>query len=86
MTGDIAFRFMDYVGDLSQGEMDPEAAQGILDMEAGSSSSDSDGEQMISERKSHVTVCDINQAMLDVGQERAQKQGRKHGRISPGLN
>ena len=33
------------------------------------------------EGKTHVTVCDINQAMLDVGKKRAQTTGLRSGRF-----
>lgn len=49
-TGDIAFRFIDFV-------------------RHSKSSSDTVGD-------SHVTVCDINQAMLDVGERKAASRGR----------
>lgn len=55
-TGDIAFRFMDF-------------------LRHAKSSSDSLSE-------SHVTVCDISQAMLDVGKRRAARRDCRHGEIS----
>ncbi len=39
----------------------------------------SDEEAEWSRRSTNVTVCDINQAMLDVGKSRATKRGYKQG-------
>jgi len=53
-TGDIAFRFIDYIRN-----------QSSLQQVSPS----------VSPRQSHVTVCDINQAMLDVGKQKAAARG-----------
>lgn len=55
-TGDIAFRFMDFLRHAKSGS----------DMSSAS----------------HVTVCDISQAMLDVGQRRAAQRDCHSGEIS----
>ncbi|VVC88293.1 unnamed protein product [Leptidea sinapis] len=47
-TGDITFRYINYIKNLNQG---------------------------VNEKSTSVTVADINQAMLDVGKQRAERQG-----------
>ncbi|KAH9489338.1 2-hexaprenyl-6-methoxy-1,4-benzoquinone methyltransferase [Bulinus truncatus] len=91
-TGDIAFRFLRYVGTpiSPTGESSKlytsksETEQTSSD---DSSSSDSDisqneGKDSFTEpdiNGSHVTVCDINQAMLDVGKNKARSMGYTSG-------
>nr|KAG5700370.1 hypothetical protein BaRGS_029622 [Batillaria attramentaria] len=110
-TGDIAFRFLQYVGSQpsshpqlqSQGGdefdikmpreveaqvyMDPvEKTEDSSSSSSSSSSSDEEAEDMKgwrkaveNNRRSHVTVFDINQAMLDVGKQKAREQGITSG-------
>ena len=61
--------------------MDPAESQDDISFSS-SSSSDEDDERGRKRREggeSHVTVCDINQAMLDVGKQRAEQQGITSG-------
>ncbi|XP_076472826.1 LOW QUALITY PROTEIN: ubiquinone/menaquinone biosynthesis C-methyltransferase UbiE-like [Babylonia areolata] len=101
-TGDIAFRFLQYIESQSTGSqqnvkdfdiplpreveaqvyVDPAKSQ--YDESSSSSSSSSDEEESRGRGKegggqTHVTVLDINQAMLDVGKQRAEKQGLTSG-------
>ena len=74
-TGDIAFRFLKYVNSQrAKGEVDLEASMPNANMDpAEDTSSSSDEYELPGNRgpNSHVTVCDINQSMLDVGMQRA---------------
>ncbi|XP_013413944.1 2-methoxy-6-polyprenyl-1,4-benzoquinol methylase, mitochondrial [Lingula anatina] len=77
-TGDIAFRFLEFLN--NQGEsftkdMYPDI-EDLASAEKSVEESDSMPEHFL---KSSVTVCDINQAMLDVGKEKAQNMGFTSG-------
>ena len=63
LAGDIAFRFLNYIRNDESGE--PIA---VVPKEDGSV-----------KKRAHVTVCDINQAMLDVGKKRAEDTGIRSG-------
>ncbi|KAK3781683.1 hypothetical protein RRG08_043593 [Elysia crispata] len=102
-TGDIAFRFLKYVGTPTFGHPGDDfqmprdvTAQVYLDPAEASSSSSSSSSDEENGHKSeqakdgnyatqpdtmgnHVTVCDINQAMLDVGKKRAKALGYTTG-------
>ncbi|XP_060601796.1 2-methoxy-6-polyprenyl-1,4-benzoquinol methylase, mitochondrial-like [Ruditapes philippinarum] len=74
-TGDIAFRFLNYVNSQrAKAEVDLEASipNVYMDPSEDTASSSEDSELLGNRRPvSHVTVCDINQSMLDVGKARA---------------
>ena len=55
-SGDIAFRFLDFIRNQPQPEVPPQS-------------------NVDNVKKTHVTVCDINQAMLDVGKQKAVALG-----------
>ncbi|KAK3598335.1 hypothetical protein CHS0354_026593 [Potamilus streckersoni] len=89
-TGDIAFRFLKYV-ESQQQSASPEDKHNMsrsknIELSSDSSSTNSDStsnDDEVSEThtgsESHVTVCDINQSMLDVGKMRAKENGIYHG-------
>ncbi|KAI8783256.1 2-methoxy-6-polyprenyl-1,4-benzoquinol methylase, mitochondrial-like [Biomphalaria glabrata] len=85
-TGDIAFRFLKYVG-TPVGSTFSSSASVAQSSSDDSSSSDSEGTQVENKDSfsepdingSHVTVCDINQAMLDVGKAKAKSMGYSSG-------
>ncbi|KAK2174989.1 hypothetical protein NP493_755g00001 [Ridgeia piscesae] len=70
-TGDIAFRFLEYVRNQSVER----------DIQRGGTAAKGDGEtgESLYQASSHVTVCDINQAMLDVGKSKALDRGQTAG-------
>ncbi|XP_045171678.2 2-methoxy-6-polyprenyl-1,4-benzoquinol methylase, mitochondrial-like [Mercenaria mercenaria] len=86
-TGDIAFRFLKYANSLSESggaDFDVSIPRNVTanvymdPAEDTSSNSDtSDDSELLGNRvpASHVTVCDINQSMLDVGMARALDAG-----------
>ncbi|XP_059171699.1 2-methoxy-6-polyprenyl-1,4-benzoquinol methylase, mitochondrial-like [Physella acuta] len=78
-TGDIAFRFLRYVGTPTLGSSDSvEKSQDALNNTCTVSES-SDYITDPDHNGSHVTVCDINQAMLDVGKDKAKDMGYTSG-------
>jgi len=84
-TGDIAFRFLNYVENQKSDEdiWAPQVPDYLVEsefpsMSSSESSSDSENESSGAAQPS-VTVCDINQAMLDVGKERATKNNTYSG-------
>ena len=89
-SGDIAFRFLQYVkNDRTSGREEsydidlPLYAEGVATTQSNGSSSEEEGDSGRSnqgEAHTHVTVCDINQAMLDVGKQRAEKLGFHTGK------
>ncbi|CAL1534327.1 unnamed protein product [Lymnaea stagnalis] len=77
-TGDIAFRFLKYVGAPTHISLQNESAM----REKESSEEENPAAIIFSEpdeNGSHVTVCDINQAMLDVGRHKADEMGYTSG-------
>lgn len=82
-TGDIAFRFLQYIQSQNDDPIMVEESFSIpTNIEAGAYSIPSDyaEEEKIDlsgykEDTSHVTVCDINQEMLNVGKSRAEEAG-----------
>ena len=74
-VGDIAFRFLKYVQNESSEPLElpnlglPPDISGVEE------------EDSLESEKTHVTVCDINQAMLDVGKKRAEDIGLRSGTI-----
>ena len=65
--------------------MDPAENQSDGSSSSSSSSEEEDEEgkkESVGDVTSHVTVCDINQAMLDVGKQRADGQGITSGIVS----
>ncbi|GAB1608132.1 2-methoxy-6-polyprenyl-1,4-benzoquinol methylase, mitochondrial-like [Argonauta hians] len=79
-TGDIAFRFLNYVQHLegSKPKNDEEFGS-LIDDEFLTKSDHAMGDTVdtssLEPQSAHVTVCDINQSMLDVGQKRSEKLG-----------
>ncbi|XP_052801314.1 2-methoxy-6-polyprenyl-1,4-benzoquinol methylase, mitochondrial-like [Mya arenaria] len=76
-TGDIAFRFLNYVK-----SRDVNSPPDVFpDSSSSSESSDENGLPSNNQRSHdcHVTVCDINQSMLEVGQGRAAEAGITSG-------
>ncbi|XP_063396147.1 2-methoxy-6-polyprenyl-1,4-benzoquinol methylase, mitochondrial-like isoform X1 [Mytilus trossulus] len=81
-TGDIAFRFLKYIDNLNKNESDdisvPNHIDGFQlhqedqDLSSSSSSSSDEEDNHVTH---HVTVCDINQEMLDVGRQKAESYG-----------
>ena len=69
--GDIAFRFLDYVRNQS----------GDVDGKSGGRRGKDEGDlgAPLFPTSSHVTVCDINQAMLDVGKAKSVDRGNTTG-------
>lgn len=104
-TGDIAFRFLQFIESQSTSSSDSQHINSLFtnsERETGtpvstsstdttdeSPSSSSDDEssstgknewrKALDEQGSHVTVCDINQPMLDVGKQKALRKGYKTG-------
>ncbi|XP_002734221.1 2-methoxy-6-polyprenyl-1,4-benzoquinol methylase, mitochondrial-like [Saccoglossus kowalevskii] len=80
-TGDIAFRFIDYIK--RQGGLMGPLRTKLHDVETSSSSesSSSDSEYNIQETEkfSNVTLVDINEKMVKVGKRRARKEGYDQG-------
>ncbi|WAR01661.1 COQ5-like protein [Mya arenaria] len=76
-TGDIAFRFLNYVK--SRDDNSPQDV--FTDLSSSSESSDENGlpSHNLRSHDCHVTVCDINQSMLEVGQGRAAEAGITSG-------
>ncbi|XP_071849059.1 ubiquinone/menaquinone biosynthesis C-methyltransferase UbiE-like [Apostichopus japonicus] len=83
-TGDIAFRFLEYMKYQDSLELSWQIPKKIKNLESWpqnpseaegdtSSSSDEEGDGH------HVTVCDINKNMLEVGQKRAGQRGLTEG-------
>ncbi|VDI23175.1 demethylmenaquinone methyltransferase / 2-methoxy-6-polyprenyl-1,4-benzoquinol methylase [Mytilus galloprovincialis] len=80
--GDIAFRFLKYIDNLNKNESDdlsvPNHIDGFQlhqedqDLSSSSSSSSDEEDNHVTH---HVTVCDINQEMLDVGRQKAESYG-----------
>jgi trans-aconitate methyltransferase len=74
-AGDIAFRFLNYVNSQrAKAEVDLEASVPNVYMDpSDDTASSSEDSELLGNRGpvSHVTVCDINQSMLDVGKARA---------------
>ncbi|XP_790868.3 2-methoxy-6-polyprenyl-1,4-benzoquinol methylase, mitochondrial [Strongylocentrotus purpuratus] len=86
-TGDIAFRFLDYINHLKQ---DPEFTEEWPDeirwsgLETGEDAiqrgdGDPEGAGQTVPVEQHVTVCDINEDMLRVGKKRAKQRGIQSG-------
>ncbi|XP_014664958.1 PREDICTED: 2-methoxy-6-polyprenyl-1,4-benzoquinol methylase, mitochondrial-like [Priapulus caudatus] len=82
-TGDIAFRFLNYVKsstaeayDFSDSKLDLDADDVVVDQEPEKPDAVN---SMGSVAKPHVTVLDINQNMLDVGKKRAKESGIHKG-------
>ena len=73
-AGDIAFRFLEYVRNQSVER----------DIQRGGTAAKGDGEtgESLYQASSHVTVCDINQAMLDVGKSKALDRGQTGNLLS----
>lgn len=63
-TGDIAFRYIKYLNNLSNGSVSG-SVDGIIDHTKHNGTAS---------KTSHVTIADINQNMLDVGKQRANQQ------------
>lgn len=64
--------------------MDPAESQPDASSSSSSSSDEEDEggrKRSVGDATSHVTVCDINQAMLDVGKQRAEEQGVTSGTV-----
>jgi len=89
-TGDIAFRFLKYVQTQGDGPIKPFSnsewvAEGKGVGHTGSAPGvggaefKEDDTGSSNDKRTHVTVCDINQSMLDVGQKRAEKSGINEG-------
>ena len=85
ISGDIAFRFLEYVknsspsGTETSSRFDIDLPEFPLDVaETPLAEEADDGTAHV---MSHVTVCDINQAMLDVGKERAKRLGHREGQL-----
>ncbi|XP_071479430.1 ubiquinone/menaquinone biosynthesis C-methyltransferase UbiE-like [Diadema antillarum] len=87
-TGDIAFRFLDYINNLK--DDDPHFTDEwsedirVSELELGSAglhddTENGDGEDGASSQQHHVTVCDINENMLKVGKKRAGQRGIYEG-------
>ena len=84
-TGDIAFRFLKYIDNLKDKDdfgnitiprnISIEGYQVPQDEADISSSSSSSDDEEASHMTHHVTVCDINQEMLDVGKQKAESYG-----------
>ena len=72
-VGDIAFRFLKYL----RNENDPslENEEWTLDIPLDTEEHSHKDSVFENPGVSHVTVCDINQAMLDVGKKRAAESG-----------
>jgi hypothetical protein len=85
-AGDIAFRFLNYVENAEceddDDDFDFKHQINLLDPEgvSGNDAGDHYGQWKMP-KSSSVTVCDINQAMLDVGKKRAEKLGYTQGTI-----
>ena len=87
-SGDIAFRFLKYTSyeqeqlqDVDDYTIDipHDVTRGVYG-DAGDTTSDSDSSDDAPDKEpAHVTVCDINHAMLDVGQRRAEENNYNHG-------
>ncbi|KAK6184221.1 hypothetical protein SNE40_006731 [Patella caerulea] len=80
-TGDIAFRFLNYVRNEDSESYNNQDRQSDVETPPELRSiSESDeisesGESKTEKAKSFVTICDINQAMLDVGKSKAENLG-----------
>ena len=92
VTGDIAFRFLKYVQQehtlksVSDSHLDddiPTVVTNSLDDLTHTGSQDTTAKEAAVNRtesaQSHVTVCDINKAMLNVGEKRARDQNITSG-------
>jgi len=83
LSGDIAFRFLNYVNSLPDHDSDTEYDISVPQGIASDISMNSDTEDMeydsYTPKSSHVTVCDINQSMLEVGKSRALEAGHYTG-------
>ncbi|XP_077416835.1 2-methoxy-6-polyprenyl-1,4-benzoquinol methylase, mitochondrial [Vanacampus margaritifer] len=84
-TGDIAFRFLEYVAYQKERQSRRTANsaqtpswQDISDNYLGNREGEDEGEEF-GPRKSRVVVCDINKEMLKVGQQKAQRVGLADG-------
>ena len=71
--GDIAFRYLNYLK--SEGDNSLTDAAENLEFDERLTPEGADGEG----KTSHVTVCDINQAMLDVGKKKSEQIGFSQG-------
>ncbi|XP_038059875.1 2-methoxy-6-polyprenyl-1,4-benzoquinol methylase, mitochondrial-like [Patiria miniata] len=90
-TGDIAFRFMDFIRNAQLNSISSarqtrvQHADNSSSSDSESSSSDSDSDRVPDKERSgwrddtRVTVCDINLSMLQVGQQRAEERGLTEG-------
>ena len=89
-SGDIALRFLNYVKSLEPDYRDieyeiPRTGETNVSSDEGettSSSESSDERELPGNRSTscHVTVCDINQSMLEVGKTRAAEAGITSGK------
>lgn len=86
VSGDIAFRFLNYAN--GQQDVDIGVPYDFTtnynpdeSTSSSESSDDSDGLLGNQSQASHVTVCDINQSMLEVGKSRAPEAGIYSGMI-----
>uniref|UniRef100_T1J2K4 2-methoxy-6-polyprenyl-1,4-benzoquinol methylase, mitochondrial n=1 Tax=Strigamia maritima TaxID=126957 RepID=T1J2K4_STRMM len=93
-TGDIAFRFLNYVNNAKNSDQNIDHDLSYmkkrnplrLDVEEGSSSSSSSFTSSDDEENTlhstHAVICDINEAMLDVGKVRAKSLGYDEKQLS----
>ncbi|KAJ8043678.1 2-methoxy-6-polyprenyl-1,4-benzoquinol methylase, mitochondrial [Holothuria leucospilota] len=79
-TGDIAFRFLDYMKYQDSLQLSWNIPSRMKSPEGWPRSpSEIEEESPTEEEDSHVTVCDINRSMLEVGQKRAAQRGLFEG-------
>ncbi|XP_064621009.1 2-methoxy-6-polyprenyl-1,4-benzoquinol methylase, mitochondrial-like [Lineus longissimus] len=80
-TGDIAFRFLQYAksGELEESKEDFDVKSDVLDKSGRAEGVDGASNPEADDGTTHVTVCDINQAMLDVGKRKADMLGQREG-------
>lgn len=78
MTGDIAFRFLDYVHQQQQRRRRREDA-GVWSHDSNLYSSGTEAVGSAIAGESRAVVCDINQEMLRVGRERAERLDLRAG-------
>ncbi|XP_052215717.1 2-methoxy-6-polyprenyl-1,4-benzoquinol methylase, mitochondrial-like isoform X3 [Dreissena polymorpha] len=76
-TGDIAFRFLNYVR--SQSDFNSLTALQTSTEQGVDINEDENSQVSGRSRDCHVTVCDINQSMLEVGMNRATQSGITSG-------
>lgn len=79
-TGDIAFRFLKYVDYAKTDSPEEDEMDLTADLIDGREANMVNHDP--AKQKAHVTVCDINQSMLDVGQKRASELGYDSESIS----